>query len=179
MGFRYKFKRAKNSSIAVSVKLLPFVALLETGFFLRLMLEEGILVAQDCSLATLQYLMLIPHDVVSEEMRFSTWFANEEVSFTTTRVGHFFAEKAAIYVGQRFGTTKTDVTKCQSFSGKRPRKCDGPCSSLPVIRQCERNVFITMRASLWCFTLLIGGYSPWDVILANRYTAIRNRCNHF
>lgn len=50
MGFLNKSLRAKNSSIAVSVKppALPLGALLGTGFFLRLMFEDGILVKQDC-----------------------------------------------------------------------------------------------------------------------------------
>lgn len=49
IGLRYKFKWDRNSSIALSVKLLAllFVALPVPGFFLRLMFGGAIFTEQD------------------------------------------------------------------------------------------------------------------------------------
>lgn len=71
IGFLYKSKRARYSSIAVSVKFPPppsFGALLTgPGFFLRLMLEEGIIWSKTAGLLVLwrvSCLTLIRHDVI-------------------------------------------------------------------------------------------------------------------
>lgn len=56
------------------------------------------------------------------KMRFFTWFGKEEISFTTTRVGHCCAKKAAVMECQRFGTKKWRHSVPDLFIRARPRK---------------------------------------------------------